>query len=448
MSFVGIRFFILALLLATVACSDVKDELDVFRDDIDFEANDRTADIELEVMEPMAAGIVEGIIRALGHSPVFDILDANALQSMQSGTCVTGAVTGAFPRLPGENYSHGDTAYVEYQDCVTAEGYVLSGRVDLGYGPIQGLNRSFNKIDTDRCIAQIEDLEGRGYSLVENELDGEYFYADAVRFVERGGSLDAEWLLLVEDEELGTSTFELLSRVSLEANTIVVLRALVVDEARSSVETTYYSLAPGGYPSLDGGDMVYYVNDSSWDEADCQQYERTVAANVQDLTLELDAEYAVALDGRVTLYQATEDQSAYLESFVNSDFVMTTTVLNRTNEFVFRDFTAELIRNDETRGFSLDLSGQVASTALEGVIDLATQTVLQGFYTQYQVTAGKLRVSGREDEKMDITFSGSSIKLEADTDGDTIEGNFLLDIEATINTFWQDLVNGYFEYTD
>lgn len=420
----------------------------MFRDDINFDANDRTADIELEVMEPMTAAMIEGPLRGVGATPVFDVLDANALLAMQTGRCVSGAVAGSFPRLPGEVYEHGDTGFVEYQDCETADGYVVSGRVELGYGPVLGLNKRFTYMDAAMCIAEIEEQEGASYQLVENRVDGEYFYADEVRFVERGDSLDAEWLVLVLDEETDSGVYEVVSRHTLSDRSVVVLRALVEDELRSNAETTYYSLASDVYPSLEGGDKVYYTRAREWTLAACQQYERWLAANVDGLKIEVAPDYSVLLDGRITLYQATSDLSSFTESILNSDFTLVSSVLNRDAVFKFRGFDAMFVRNDVSRGYIYEMSGGISSNQLGGVVELETISALQGVYDQYRATFGKWRVSGRDREKLDITFSGNEISLAADSDGDTLEGNALLDIDDRITTFWQDLVNGYFEYTE
>ena len=254
--------FAFTVVLSTLACSELQDELEVFKDDVDFDANDRTMDIRIARAEPIAVEVIHTAYLAHVHLPLFNFLDENDLpegavldgDEYSYACAISGQATYRFIRASIDEYRKGDFFSVSYEECMDSPGLTYSGTVTWKYKEIVGLNNRFSPIDTDTCVTRLDEEIDGSYTYIENiDDEGEYYPADSVRFIRVEDDLELQILQLAGNEE--NDEFVVVESQRLGSQTIIALREVVVDEDRDDEGVTRYKLAEGGVPSIDGDEV-------------------------------------------------------------------------------------------------------------------------------------------------------------------------------------------------
>lgn len=439
---------LLTMCLVLPACTDVKDELEIFKDDFDFDANDRTTDVTRENMEQLTLGTLQATYLPMMRLPLFDVLDAADFASI---TCLTGDATYSSNRASGEEYRRGDVVELSYSDCLRSDGATINGDVRLSYGLIRGLNPSFLKVNSQTCIAAVsEDLNIDPAELVENrDGSGELFLADSVRFKRTtlaGGrvGLQAEYLVLQAVEGSDNQEFRVVDTRDLDEKSIVVLRAVEQDPDRSTQEQTFYRLKSGGYPSLDG-DQIFATNGEEFDEQLCQQYDRQMSVAATNFSIAPGDDTQITLNGSLSIFEATRDFESFSQSIRDSAYQIEFIQGERRSRYSLEDLRIDVEKSESEQTFNFTVTGQASSSELFGTVELITEIVLRSRLNDLLPLQGNIDILGRELEKVDAVFNGVAVEVRADVDGDT-DGDGQSDLDTFLDTFWQDLLDRNFVF--
>jgi len=428
------------------ACTEIKDELEIFKDDAELGLNDRTLDVTIDRAQPIAYGFIQSSLRSFLYLPVFDFLDSSDIpetallvDSEYIFDCEFGGQAFYTTARPdGEEYREGDKFSVRYEDCVRSVGMNYNGSIALTYSELTGLNKTFTRNTTQRCANNIADTFDGAYQVYENmDVDGELFWADDVRFAPVGSGLEIQFLKWVAEGEIGDSKVVATQRASNQA--IVILRALEVDENRAGEDEVRYKIVEGVYPSL-GGDKLYRLSGDSWSQEACQEYGRAASLNATDLTAVLSDELTFRMDGSTKVFQSSEFLTHFSERMYDSNFSLWVTQGNDERRYMFGQDYSVAKGVDETRNsYSYSVEGGMTFDG-GGYAELVTTAIAYGESRSLSPSSGTFQILAKGVEEVNIRFRPEVVQLAFDYDGDN-DGDGFTDSDFAFDVFWYDLLD-------
>lgn len=431
------------------ACTELQDELEVFKDDVDFDANDRTMDIRLDRAEEIALSGIQTAYLSHIYLPFFDFLDESDLpdnavidgDGYRADCAVSGSASYQYEKSSSEFYRKGDAFTVSFEDCVNTEGLTYNGSVLWKYSRIEGLNNRFALIDTETCLNRLDETSDGRFTLIENvDSDGEYFLADSVRFVPVEDDLQLQYLALVGSE--GDDAYEVVQSTRLDGRYAVVIRSLAVDPDRTGEGVTRYKLATDGYPSVDG-DQVYSVRGTNWEKENCQAFTRYASLKATALSAELADGTRYLVNERVSARDATSDFAMHEQKISADELKVTWTSGVVEGAYRFQDIEAVKSVSLASGSYSYRVDADFKHPDY-GIARFETNGVILAegiFDTPYD---GDITILGRNFESVDVLLFPFDLLIRVDGDGDN-DGDNVPDDDAVLATFWQDLIDGVFQ---
>ncbi|TNC82290.1 MAG: hypothetical protein C9356_04535 [Oleiphilus sp.] len=442
------RLIFLIFAVSLGACTDLKDELEVFKDDVDFDANNRTMDIRVSRAEEIVLSSIQSAYLPHIYLPFFDFLDVTDLpenavvegEGFRADCAISGSANYTFQRGSELEYRKGDIFTVTYQDCMNTEGLTHDGTVSWKYSRIEGLNNRFTMIDSETCLARLDETTDGRINLVENiDSDGEYFPADSVRFIRVEDELELHYLALVGNEV--DDEYEVVQTVRLRERAVVVIRSLVEDPDRMDEGVTRYMLASGEYPSVDGDEM-YSVKGNNWEKENCQAFTRYGSVKATQLSATLQDGTRYSINDRFSAHDGSSDFAMY-EQRVGSDELNVTWARGVIEDtFRFQDFEAVKSVSVASGSYSFRADGDFKHPDF-GIARFETNGVILAegmFEAPYD---GDITILGQNFETIDLLLFPFDLLIRVDVDGDN-DGDNVPDDDAILATFWQDLIDGVF----
>jgi hypothetical protein len=428
------------------ACTEIKDELEIFKDDAELDLNDRTLDVTIDRAQPIAYGFIQSSLRSFLYLPVFDFLDSSDIpetallvDSEYIFDCEFGGQAFYTTARPdGEEYREGDKFSVRYEDCVRSVGMTYNGSIALTYSELTGLNETFALNTTQRCSNNIADTFDAGYQVYENiDADGEFFWADDVRFVPVGSGLEIQFLKWAPAGEIGDTSVVATQRASNRA--IVILRALEVDEDRAGEDEVRYKIIEGVYPSL-GGDKLFRLSGDSWSQEACQEYGRTARLTTANLTVALSDGVTFRMAGSTRIFQSSEFLTHFSERMYDSNFSLWVTQGNDERRYKFGEEYSVAKGVDEARNsYSYSVEGGMTFDG-GGYGELVTTAIAYGTSRALPPSSGTFQILAQGVEEVNIRFRSEVVQLAFDYDGDN-DGDGLTDSDFAFDVFWYDLLD-------
>jgi len=412
-------------------------------DDVDFDANNRTVDVELDNAELVALGVIQATLIPHIYLPTYDFLDASDLplagqpSGYQHG-CVNAPIpeenkfalaTYTYTRDAGQEHRSGDRVSVDYSYCDLGDGYLRNGRISIRYVAINGLNSTFQQSDTETCLAALS-------SDYPGALSFEYT-SDAVRLRNVAETVVIEAINLVEQEtEPGEDTpppvYEVVDSdvVSRFARAIVTRHVRPENEPENAVTSV-------------SGDQIYLLQNREYERVACQQYERILSAAINDLNVMVD-DMSITLNGTVTLSEGSSNLVDYTNAIRDSDFTVSLRQGNLQEVFTLRGFSLSEAYSLTQGSYTMNMSGEISSPAIGGTGFINTNSTLSGLYANGLPTAGIFTLLGRDLEQIAIIASEDQVRLNIDLNGDS-DGNARPDTDEVLFTTWNDLLNRDFQ---
>ncbi len=414
-----IRLLLLSNLFVLAACTE----------DIDFDRNDRTVDVRLDNAEMISLGVLQSTLLAHTYLPLFDFLDASELPdrviaqgdgSYLLNCVVSGTVLYTASRAAGEQHQAGDRVQAEFDLCDNGNGTIYDGSYSASYRGVSGLNKHFVMIDTDSCLAAIQERISGLETLIE--VSG-----DEVFFTRNGADMRVTVNNLVSASEGAAAVYELVEEylVPKGVNAIVVNRRT--------------NLPAAAVTSIDGDDLYSLVDNLAVTE-NCQAYERRLAMTYASLSIERGG-MVLVIDGSVNVKQNSLD-SKVLESAIDSSTYSVRVTQGRSeNTYNLKGFTLAQTLDPETGVYSISLDGSISSSVFGGLLELQNDSQRQiiGRLQNDFPHSGLVRLLGQNDEQIALVFNGQNIAVQVDFDGDN-NGDLRSDIDQVINTTWAELI--------
>jgi len=410
----------------------------LFESDQTLGEDRKTTDIiEDENTELIALGTLQSTLFAHQNSALYNFLDASDLPagSDENGTLIcsnasdeiTATVAYDFSRsaldTQGNPSAHkvGDTISVTYDNCSDGRGAVYNGTLSARYSEIRGLNETFVEVDTDYCVATLQEELSISSSDVIDVSGHE------VRFTQVGDAINVQ---VVETSVVSSDESEQQIDTIVDTFFVPITSDVLIVNSRVSTSDTAIT-------SIDG-DQVYSLVDGQYKEEACQRYERTLSATLTGFSTDKD-NLLTTLDGTVELLLVSDNLSTVDASIQNSSFTTTVEQGELTEIFSMSDYTVSAVFNSVAGVYRYELSGYVTSDALFGTVQLVTQSQVNGNLSEKYPFVGTLRVLGVELEQIWMTIKGQEIELSVDYNGDTT-GNGMSDNDKLFSTTWDELI--------
>ena len=421
--------------------------------DVDFDKNNRTVDVREDNAELIALGALQSTLLAHRYSPLYDFLDASDLPAQavetlpESGiysvNCSDlhpvgsgeGTILYTFSRAEGEPHLVGDAISVTYQNCNKGDGIIYNGTLLASYSNVEGLNDRFVEIDTDSCVANLQESLSSEARIIDPEvnLDG-----DEIRFRNVADTMVVEVInySVVEGVDLQevTNSFEVGKN---ETAIIVNRKSGLSEDAMTSVD----------------GDQVFSIIERKSKQELCQGYRRTLATSLNGFSLEQD-ELQIELNGAINLLEGTDDLNSFVNEVRDSRFSITVKqgfhiedsekVWHEISDYSFSGFTVAMTYDQTTQAYAYRASGEISSAAIFGTAEISTTSPLLGNLADDYPEGGNYTILGQGLEQLEIVVNGQQLSLQVDYNGD-VDGDSFRDVDAVIDTTWDDLMNREFK---
>ncbi|GEM_PF-1946121 len=453
------------------ACSDIKDELEIFKDDVDLDVNDRTLDITKENAQPIVYGFIQSSLRSFLYLPLFNFLDSSDLPDTALlvddeyiyDCSLGGRAFYSLARPDGEEYRAGDQFAVRYEACEETDGVTFDGSISLTYSEIDGLNESFSLNSSERCEANLGKTFDGSYSVYENRDDsGELFWADDVRFALVGNGLEIQYLKRSESAPFDN---EVVFTKEAFGNSIVVLRALEEDESRSGEAQIRYKIKENSYPSLkgvdgldlleviydldevNGGDEFYRLAGRTSSQVECQSYERYANLRASNLISTVADDVTFVMNGTTKIYQSSDRLLQFSERVYDSNFKVGVLQGNDERIYSFGETYSAAKGVDTTRSpYSYSVTGGMTFDG-GGYAELEELSTVFSSGLSTPPSSGGFVILGKDLEAISINFDSETVSLAIDYNGDST-GDGLSDADATFDSYWYDILDQNFRIID
>lgn len=355
-----------------------------------------------EVAKPAPGHVAVVISRNQSTDAFYDVEDAsqNVLKSIPLDT----AVLDDEP-LSGEKYKVGDRVNVIYNGCIDEEGVTHNGELTLEYEEIKGLNDRFSVLTTEQCLVDL--IEKYELDLVPIQKLGE-----SLTLVPNGRGQS----LYVDEEDSGV---------------------IVYPEDRKAIV-----LNSDGVTSVDG-DRVYSMIDRDLEEHNCQAYERTIDADIHNLSaIKGDVEFVANGTGSIIEtslgYGVVESQLS--DATVDFEVKQNNTV----DEYAYVDLVATRTQVLSNLSTTFGVTGEATAEMFRGTGRVAVVQVYDDYVQEYPYR-GVLSISGRGLESVNVLATDQEqLSIRVDFDGDS-DGDGQLDFDDDpIDTTWTKILNREF----
>jgi len=413
---------ILAFSVFLIACSDIKDELDIFQDDKPFNVDSKTLDVTLDNTEEVTLGVVQSTFFTHLYLPIYEFLDnqdfpEEAVEGEDFNCENGGTANYSSSRDVGEKMYVGDRLSVTYNECVQENGWVYDGSLTAKITKLEGLNERFDVADTETCIANLQSDLGSdvGNDGVVSMSGNEIRFNEFIDYVEvelidvDGESGETESLIIDRDETL-----------------IVVNRP---PEPPEGAITSVY------------GDQVFSVVDKEVEEVECQRFEKTLSATLSQFSVKKD-DITYMIDGNLNLFEGTKDFRSFVHEIRDSDYTTTIKQEGSVETFNMEGYSIAKFQGPQldTYVFDLRLGGSISSSVFPGLLTVSLNEKVIGYSESKYPFAGDFEIFGQGFEKIKVVLSDSTLGLQVDYNGDST-GNQRSDIDFSFNVSWDDLFN-------
>ena len=173
------------------------------------------------------------------------------------------------------------------------------------------------------------------------------------------------------------------------------------------------------------GSMTMVVNGINGNPDTDLVWNAAITVTMRDLTIS-DGNSNDAISGDFTLNMSTNDGGVNTTGGIGGNSLSVTE--NGVTE-TLSNYSISFRSNDVTGAYTIDSSGTVSSSELEGAVQFATLTTFEGIDPDYPHT-GVMKVSGAGDSSVTLTvIDNATVQLDVDEDGD---GN----MDQSIKTQW------------
>lgn len=419
--------FFLVLSLAMNACGEF------IKDDLDFDVDNRSADISIENAEIIALEVLQvGFIpfrfsvydTYLDASEVPSEADPNDLSKYQCPS--SGSVNANYTRAAGEEHKKGDTFALEYNKCDTGDGFTHTGSVEGEYLSIEGYNKGFADLTVQECSVIFIEEFSPDRIVEENAYDMAIF--------NEGSKVIIQYL----DFDSSSNTGEVRSRYEVTSQEVV----LVVNS------------------NLDALTPYYQVKDLKIERLDCESYERRLELEIDIETESVDGAtdftlaypIAFSLKGSLDFYQAPAFGSEQV--VIEADQLVVSWSQNQeVNEYVFKDIVVNLRSSDEADSYRMNTDGELDLPGV-GVVVLENPQSVTGYSNKLYPNDGLVVVNGRvpdgvtdSPETVILDFFDTFISLRVAPDGDET-GTGLPEFKFQFDLLWDDFWNRNFVFAE
>lgn len=407
-----------------------------FEGDKQINVDKKTVDVETENAESLSLAALQSAYLAHYRAPLYQFLDASDLPddahllqapNTYERVCTHGGTAQyTFSRAAATTHKPGDTISVRFDNC--GEGAALyNGSLSGRYTKIKGLNATFAGINTQTCLANLQqELSLSDHQVITVE-------GDDVRFSQVSDTLVVEVLQYIYTEVDG----------QLEREDII-LQTLSVAKNEKAIIVNELLNRPAAAVTSENGDQLYSVKELKATRQLCQGFERTLSVTLRDFSTKID-DVTTALNGSVTLFEAQQSVKRVNQEIVNSNFQTRVIQGNLEQAFSMIDYRVQKAVNFANNSYAYLFEGSVSSPALGGRVELTSLGKLFGNFADPYPFSGSFEVKGRGLERVNLIVTNLNVRIQIDFDGDST-GNGFSDIDVFIDTTWADLFARNFQF--
>mgnify|MGYP000084719973 CR=1 FL=1 len=407
------------------------------KDDVDFDVDNRTADITVENSESMALDLLQAGFMSFRFSIYDKYLDANALpfESISNDPdkypcSESGTVIASYTRAAGDEHKKGDKLTLEYDKCNTGDGFTHTGSVKGKYLSVEGYNKGFADLTLSDCVAIFTEEFELDRIIQENAYDMSVY--------KQGPNVVIEYLDLNSE----TNTSEVRSRYEVTAQ-----EQVLVINSNPDAEITFYQVE----------DLVEEI-------LDCQGYERRLELDLELETrsVEGETEFELAdpivfkLKGSVEFYQSPAFGSE--QGVVEADeFDISWNQNQSVNEFSFENIQVNLRFAAEAESYRINTSGEVGirkDGISTGVVQIDNIQSIEGYEDELYPIGGTYLIRGRVSngitesaEQIRVDLFDASVSLLISPEGDE-NGSGQADFTTQAALLWDDFWNRNFVFAE
>lgn len=430
------------LLLICLIISACNGSYTAFEDDVDLNTDTKTVDIEADNAEKITLAVLQAAYLAHYRSALYDFLDASDLPELSAAEtppdtwpvpntntyirdCDSGAVQYEFTRAAGEAHKVGDRIELKFTNCAQGD-RIYNGSLVGRYTKIEGLNTRFVTIDTQTCLANLqEELD-----LTDSQII--YVSGDDLKFRNVADTVEVDVIDYIFSDNGGNSQ-----------RTDKVLETRIIGKKEKVIIVNSILEPPAGAITSINGDQLYSVQSQVSKKHACQLYERTLSVTLDEFSSE-EGDLTTTLNGSVTLYETQETPARVNQEIVNSSF-QTRVEQGRVKEvFQMSDYRVQKAVQRSSNTYSYLFDGFVSASALQGKVQLTSTGKLLGRSEELYPFSGSMEILGRGLERVNLVATNLNIRLQVDFDGDS-NGTGFGDIDIFIDTTWQDLFERSFK---
>jgi len=417
---------ILAFSVFLIACSDIKDELDIFQDDKPFNVDKKTLDVTLDNAEEVTLGVVQSTFFTYLYLPIYEFLDNQDFPGEagegENFNCDNGGTANyTSSRAIGEKMHVGDRLSVIYNECEQENGWVYDGSLTAKITKLEGLNELFVEATTETCIASLQSDLG---SDVGNE-DVVFMAGDEIRFNEFIDYVEVE-LVDIDDES---------------GDTEIILPNLIIDRDETLIVVNRPPGQSDGAMASVYGDQVFSIVNKEVEEVECQRFEKTLSATLSQFSVKKD-NITYMIDGKLNLFEGTKDFKSFVHEIRDSDYTTTIKQEGSVETFSMESYSIAKIQGSQLDVYAFDTqsSGNISSSVFPGLLTVSLKEKVIGYLESKYPFDGTIEIFGQGLEKINVILSDSTLDLQVDFNGDST-GNQRSDIDFSFTVGWGDLVS-------